>query len=376
MTDHRTHRDQHRRCPRSPHVDPFCPDVLEDPLPFQAALRDAGPVVHLTRYDVYAHGPLRAGARRARRLAGVPARRPGSACRTSATRSRGVRRACCSRPTRRTTTPRAGCSQQILGPRALRRLRERWFADAEELVDALLAGAGPVLEFDAMPALAEAFPLRVFPDAVGIPPRGPREPAALRRPPVQRVRPAQRPGGEGRAARRPSSPGWVNAQCAREVLTDDGFGAADLGRRRPRRHHPRAGAAGGALAAVGRRRHHRPRPRGRAATRSPPTPTSGSGCAPTRRWRGWRSTRRSAGSRRCRRSSAPPTADVRVGDTVVPDGAQDPHVPRRPPTATPGTGTTPTPSTSTATPPGTSASAWASTSASASTSPGSRPRRC
>ena len=35
-------------------ADPFGHDVLEDPLPFQAELRDAGPVVYLRRYDVYA----------------------------------------------------------------------------------------------------------------------------------------------------------------------------------------------------------------------------------------------------------------------------------------------------------------------------------
>src|SRR3954470_11594760 len=35
-------------------TDPFAHEVLEDPLPMQAALRDAGPLVYLTRYDVYA----------------------------------------------------------------------------------------------------------------------------------------------------------------------------------------------------------------------------------------------------------------------------------------------------------------------------------
>ncbi len=46
----------------------------------------------------------------------------------------------------------------------LRSLREQWFADAADLVDRVLVQP----EFDAVPALAEAFPLRVFPDAVGI----------------------------------------------------------------------------------------------------------------------------------------------------------------------------------------------------------------
>ena len=35
-------------------ADPFAHDVLEDPLPLHSRLREAGPVVYLTRYDVYA----------------------------------------------------------------------------------------------------------------------------------------------------------------------------------------------------------------------------------------------------------------------------------------------------------------------------------
>ena len=35
-------------------ADPFGLDILADPLPFQAALRDAGPVVYLRRYDTFA----------------------------------------------------------------------------------------------------------------------------------------------------------------------------------------------------------------------------------------------------------------------------------------------------------------------------------
>ena len=35
-------------------VDPFSHEVLEDPLPMHTELREAGPVVHLSRYDVHA----------------------------------------------------------------------------------------------------------------------------------------------------------------------------------------------------------------------------------------------------------------------------------------------------------------------------------
>src|SRR5436190_22208212 len=35
-------------------IDPFCAAFFEDPFPAHAALRDAGPVVRLSKYDVFA----------------------------------------------------------------------------------------------------------------------------------------------------------------------------------------------------------------------------------------------------------------------------------------------------------------------------------
>ena len=291
-------------------VDPFSPEVLEDPLPFQAALRDAGPVVPLTRYDdLYGMG----------RYADVHAALVDwqRFCSSAGVGLSNFRREAPWRPPsllleadpphhdapRRVLAP-------ILGPRALRRLRERWFAVAEEHVDALLAGAGPVLEVDAMPALAEAFPLRVFPDAVGIP----REGREHLLPYGDHLFNAFGPPNDLVAKGAPhvaEHAGWVNAQCAREVLSDDGFGAAIWAAADRGDITHDAGAAGGALAALGRRRHHGPRPRGRAARDGHPPRGLGTGCAPTRRCRGWRSRRRSAGSRRSRRSSAPPRSTCR-----------------------------------------------------------------
>jgi FAD binding domain len=109
---------------------------------------------------------------------------------------------------------------KVLGPRALGTLRAAWFADAARLVDEVLAET----EFDAVTRLAEAFPLRIFPDAVGIPQQerenllpygdhlfnafGPHNDLTGR--------------GEPRAA---GLSAWVNAQCAREVLAPGGLGA-------------------------------------------------------------------------------------------------------------------------------------------------------
>lgn len=144
-------------------TDPFSPEILEDPLAFQATLRDAGPVVYLTRYDVYAmaryeevHAALvdwqefesGAGVGLSNFRAEKPWRPPSLLLEADPPRHDAPRRVL----------------SGILGPRALRRLRERWFTAAEELLDQVLRSP----DIDAVPALAEAFPLRVFPDAVGV----------------------------------------------------------------------------------------------------------------------------------------------------------------------------------------------------------------
>ncbi|OMQ14103.1 cytochrome, partial [Modestobacter sp. VKM Ac-2676] len=97
-----------------------------------------------------------------------------------------------------------------------------WAADAEQLVDAVLAEG---TEFDAVPALAQAFPLRVFPDAVGLGPDGRENLLPYGDHAFNAFGPSNDlvAKGEPRVAELSA---WVAAQCAREALTDDGFGAA------------------------------------------------------------------------------------------------------------------------------------------------------
>ncbi|CAM5581462.1 Cytochrome P450 OS=Streptomyces aurantiogriseus OX=66870 GN=GCM10010251_57750 PE=3 SV=1 [Streptomyces aurantiogriseus] len=111
--------------------------------------------------------------------------------------------------------------REILAPPALRRLRAAWQAVAEELVEQVLTGG---TELDAFTALAEAFPLRAFPDAVGLGPDG-RENLL---PYGNMAFNAFGPRNDLVAAdahRVAELSAWVNAQCAREALSEDGFGA-------------------------------------------------------------------------------------------------------------------------------------------------------
>ncbi|MFD0687785.1 cytochrome P450 [Actinomadura fibrosa] len=200
-------------------ADPFAAEVLRDPLPLQAELRDAGPVVYLSRYDVYAlaryeqvHAALTdwqsfqsgAGVGLANFRHEKPWRPPSLLLEADPPRH---------------DAPRAVLTK-ILGPRALRRLRDPWAAAADDLVDRVLTNT----EFDAVTALSQAFPLRVFPDAVGLEKEGRHHLLPYGDHAFNAFGPHNDlvAKGEPRLA---EVAGWVNAQCARERLTPDGFGA-------------------------------------------------------------------------------------------------------------------------------------------------------
>lgn len=148
--------------------DPFSEAVLTNPFAFHHDLREAGPLVYLPRYKVYAIGrfaEVRAalvdwqgfqsgnGVGMFNPRHETPYRRPQSAMLELDPPFHDA--------------PRHAL-EPLLGPRMLTRFREQWTDIAERLVDDLLA-RGTV---DAISDLAEAFPLKVFPDAVGIPAEG------------------------------------------------------------------------------------------------------------------------------------------------------------------------------------------------------------
>lgn len=148
-------------------VDPFGHDILEDPTDFHRQLRDAGPLVYLSRYDVYAMGRykhVRAALtdwQTFQSAAGVglsdfrrekPWRTPSLLLEADPPYH---------------DAPRAVLSS-VLSGRALRGLRDKWCVDAERLV-AEIAERSSV---DGIGDIARAYPLRVFPDAVGISPDG------------------------------------------------------------------------------------------------------------------------------------------------------------------------------------------------------------
>ena len=148
-------------------LDPFSEDFLRDPYPAHEELREAGPVVWLERYGVWAmarYGQVRpalndwetyrsgAGVGLADFTKEKPWRTPSLLLEADPPEHSGARR---------TITG-------VLSPRRVRGLREAFQREAEALVERLVDRGA----FDGVADFAEAFPTKVFPDAVGVPEEG------------------------------------------------------------------------------------------------------------------------------------------------------------------------------------------------------------
>lgn len=144
-------------------ADPFCAEFFEDPFPVHAALREAGPVVRLRRYGVWAVA----------RYAEVHAVLNDWQTFCSS-RGAGITDFAKEKPWRpkslvlETDPPLHDHTRRVLNrvlsAPVMRTLRERFEAEAEVLI-ADLATRGTI---DAVADLAEAYPLTVFPDAMGM----------------------------------------------------------------------------------------------------------------------------------------------------------------------------------------------------------------
>jgi len=209
-------------------IDPFSDDFLTNPYPYHERMRDAGELVWLESYGIWAsarHDAVRAGLNDWQNFissAGVglanfrtekPFRPPSlilEADPPQHTRSRTV-------------------LARILSPRAMQQVREDFQKEAELLVDRLVQQG----DIDAVKDLGEVYPLKVFPDAVGLTEKnrenlllygnmvfnafGPRN--HIFQEAVERYEPVRE---------------WVMKQCQREELRPGGFGdqiyqAADAG---------------------------------------------------------------------------------------------------------------------------------------------------
>src|ERR1700754_355389 len=148
-------------------IDPFSHAFLDNPYPHHEAMREAGPAVWLEHYSIWAmarHQEVRdaltdwqtycsgAGVGLSDFRKETPWRPPSIILEADPplhTRTRAV-------------------LTRILSPAAINTLRETLVREAEALVDRLLGRR----EFDGIADVAEAYPLKVFPDSVGISEQG------------------------------------------------------------------------------------------------------------------------------------------------------------------------------------------------------------
>jgi 4-methoxybenzoate monooxygenase (O-demethylating) len=200
-------------------IDPFSEDYFEDPFPAQEALREAGPVVRLTRYGVLACA----------RYAEVKAILDDWQAFSSA-RGVGIQDFAKERPARppslvlETDPPLHDRTRKVqarvLSPAAIARLRGPFTDAAERMVEALVERRG----FDAIPDLAEAYPLTVFPDAMGMPRENRRHLLPWGNMVFNSFGPPNAHLKQAIEDAREATP-WVFEQSRRENLAPEGFGA-------------------------------------------------------------------------------------------------------------------------------------------------------
>lgn len=199
--------------------DPYDEAVLLDPYPHYEKLRELGPVVYLKRYETYAlgrHDEVRAVLADAETYcsgAGVglanffkeePWRKPSIILEADPPFHARTRKVVA----------------RVLSPASISRLKETFEAEADALVEKILEMG----EFDAARDFSEAYPLKVFADAVGLPSEG-RENLL---PYGDMVFNGFGPINERfatRLAETTDSIKWISEVCRRENLSPDGLGA-------------------------------------------------------------------------------------------------------------------------------------------------------
>ena len=204
--------------PRS-EVDPYSDEFLADPFPFLARLRDAGPVVYLDRYEVFAvarHEQVQAVLKDPRVFSSAA----GTGITNFNTEKAWRKPSILLEVDPPVHTHNRKVVARALAPRSLGYLQEVFDRKAAELADSLVARGS----FDAVPDLAEIFPTQVFADAFGLQPGGRDQLLAYGAlvfngmgPPNHLFEASMDGAGEVIA--------WITQQCSRSSLRPDGLGA-------------------------------------------------------------------------------------------------------------------------------------------------------
>lgn len=199
--------------------DPFADAFRRDPEGVYAPVREAGAVVFLERYGIWLlarFAEVRAALRDPEHFcsaAGIgltnfwkekPWRTPSLLLEADPPGHARVRR----------------ITARVMSPRTIEALRPAFERQAEDLVAKVVARG----EIDGVTDLAQAYPLRVFPDAVGIGPHGRENLLAYGRMVFNAFGPRNQLFQEAMAAGAPVGD-WIAKQCRRGSLAPGGLGA-------------------------------------------------------------------------------------------------------------------------------------------------------
>ena len=200
-------------------IDPFAEANLIDPYPMHEELRAAGPVAYLRPYGLWAM------ARYDEVHAALTD--PATFC---SSRGVGLADFQTEKPWRppslllEADPPAHTVARRVMGkvlsPGTVRALRDGFRAEAEAVADELVARG----EFDIVTDLAERYPLKVFPDAVGLPVAGREHLLPYGALAFNAFGPANDILERALAAAA-NAQEWVMASCQRDALATDGFGA-------------------------------------------------------------------------------------------------------------------------------------------------------
>lgn len=200
-------------------ADPFSLENLENPYPLHEELREAGPVVYLSKYDVFATGRFEVVSEAIAKwekfssAEGVGLNEPW--------RARGL----LSTDPPEHDAPRE-VLQDILSARVLRSMQDQCTLRAQTLISELVDqyASGSVVEIDGFKDIGSVFPVNFFPDASGIEPEGREKLVDY----ADHIFNALGPRNElTKAGECPAKElnEWADGLCQRDKLAPEGFGA-------------------------------------------------------------------------------------------------------------------------------------------------------
>lgn len=199
-------------------VDPFSDALLADPFAAYEELRAQAPVVKLARYGCYMvldYEPLNTVLTDWRRFSSAHGVGLDNYLKDKPWRPKSIILEV--DPPDHDVTRRV--LNRVLSRPAMEKMRQAFAQEAAVLVDALVARG----EFDGVKDLAEVYPLKVFPDAVGLAKEGRENLLAYGTLAFNATGPANHLFAAS-AKNSEAVIKWIMAQCTREALTPDGLG--------------------------------------------------------------------------------------------------------------------------------------------------------